>query len=357
MPVMYDLSLTCHVIFGENAVDTLPGLMAKHPGTAGAGKLLLVTSEVMAWSRPVIERIRSILFKGGIQTAVFDGIEPNPTLANIDTGKMQYRAMGCDAVMALGGGSPIDAAKIIAHECGAAALIAVPTTAGTGSEVSGWSVISDSTMLEKLSVFTRAPDMALLDPVLTATMPPRLTFFTAVDAFSHALESYLSKSANCFSDSLAFKSILLTAQHLAPAVNNGHDLTARTGLLEASLLSGIAMMSAGLGAGHALANTIGGIYHDSVHGWLVAQVLENVWQFNKEKKADKIRDIDPAVQNIFARIRELSRRLNLSTDTLKKQHLDLIVENSLKNVNMQTNPRRAAREDLMDLLENCFTFI
>ncbi|MCA1787257.1 MAG: iron-containing alcohol dehydrogenase, partial [Desulfobacteraceae bacterium] len=131
---MYDLSLTCHVIFGENTVDTLPGLMTKHAGTAHAGKLLLVTSEIMAWNRPVIERIKSILFQGGVDTCVFDGIEPNPTLANIETGKRKYRAMGCDAVMALGGGSPIDAAKIIAHDCGAAALIAVPTTAGTGSE-------------------------------------------------------------------------------------------------------------------------------------------------------------------------------------------------------------------------------
>lgn len=354
---MYDLSLPCHVIFGENAVETLPRLMAEHPGTARAGKLLLVTSEVMAWNRPVIERIKSILSSGKVETSVFDGIEPNPTQENIETGKMQYAGRGCDAVMALGGGSPIDAAKIIAHDCGAAALIAVPTTAGTGSEVSGWSVISDSKTLEKRSICTRAPDMALLDPVLTVTMPPGLTFFTAVDSFSHALESYLSKSANCFSDSLSGKSILLTAQHLAPAVNSGNDLAARTGLLEASLLSGIAMMSAGLGVGHALANTIGGIYHDSVHGWLVAQVLEHVWQFNKEKKADKIRDIDTAVQTIFARIRELSGQLNLNTDTVKKQHLDLIVENSLRNVNMQTNPRDATRKDIMDLLGNCFTCI
>jgi alcohol dehydrogenase class IV len=285
---------------------------------------------------------------------VFDGIEPNPTLANIDTGKTKYLATGCDAVMALGGGSPIDAAKIIAHDCGATALVALPTTAGTGSEVSGWSVISDSATLEKRSVFTRAPDMALLDPVLTVTMPPRLTFFTAVDAFSHALESYLSKSANCFSDSLSSKSIHLTAQNLAVAVTNGNDMAARTGLLEASLLSGIAMMSAGLGAGHAMANTIGGVYHDSVHGWLVAQVLENVWQFNRENRADKIKDIEVPVQNTFARIRELATHLNLTRDTIKKQHLELIVENSLKNINMQTNPRDVKREDIMVIVEACF---
>ncbi len=354
---MYNLSLACHVIFGENAVDALPGLMAEHPGTAGAGNLLLVTSETMAWNRSLIERITSILLKGGIDVVVFDGIEPNPTLANVDTGKKQYLATGCDAVMALGGGSPIDAAKIIAHDCGAAALVAVPTTAGTGSEVSGWSVISDSATLEKRSVFTRAPDMALLDPVLTVTMPPRLTFFTAVDAFSHALESYLSKSANCFSDSLSSKSIHLTAQHLESAVTNGNDMAARTGLLEASLLSGIAMMSAGLGAGHAMANTIGGVYHDSVHGWLVAQVLENVWQFNREKRADKIKDIEAPVKTAFDRIRDLSRRLNLIPDTLKKQHLGQIVENSLKNINMQTNPRDVKKEDIMAFLGNCFKCI
>ncbi len=351
---MYDLSLSCHVIFGENAVDGLPGLMAEHLGTTRAGKLLVVTSEIMDWNRPLVERIRSILFKDGVDMVVFDGIEPNPTLANIDTGKTQYLAAGCDAVMALGGGSPIDAAKIIAHDCGAAALVAVPTTAGTGSEVSGWSVISDSATLEKRSVFTRAPDMALLDPVLTVTMPPRLTFFTAVDAFSHALESYLSKSANCFSDSLSSKSIHLTAQHLGLAVTNGNDMAARTGLLEASLLSGIAMMSAGLGAGHAMANTIGGVYHDSVHGWLVAQVLEKVWQFNRETSTDKIREIEAPVEQTFARIRELATRLHLTRDTLKKQHLGLIVENSLKNINMQTNPRDARKEDIQVLLENCF---
>jgi alcohol dehydrogenase class IV len=354
---MYEFSLKCQVVFGENAIEKLPSLLKDNMKKARVKKPLLITSEIMEWNQSIIEKARLILSNGGFETSVFDGVEPNPTLGNIEKGKKKYDAMGCDAVIALGGGSPIDAAKIIAHECNASVLIVIPTTAGSGSEVSAWSVISDNKNLKKLSLCTRTPDTAILDPVLTVTMPPLLTFFTAIDAFSHALESYISNSANCFSDSLALKSIQMTAQNLDLAVKNGNDMTARTKLLEASLLSGIAMVSAGLGVGHALANTIGGIYHDSIHGWLIAQILENAWAFNKVSVSDKNKEIESAVQKIFLQIGELSQQLNLSKDCLKKQHLDLIVENSIKNINIETNPKRVSKDELRNLLASCFKFI
>lgn len=354
---MYEFSLPCQVVFGENAIEKLPDLIKEKTKKTPVKKPLLVTSEIMEWNKSMIENLSLIFSNAGFETVVFDGVEPNPTLENIEQGKKVYSDTSCDAVIALGGGSPIDAAKIIAHESDAHFFATVPTTAGTGSEVSPWSVISDNKNHEKLSLYSRHPEIAVLDPVLTLTMPPGLTFFTAVDAFSHAMESYISSSANCFSNSVAFKSIQLTCDNLTIAVSDGNNIAARTSLLEASLLSGIAMMSAGLGVGHALGNTIGGIYHDSVHGWLIAQLLGNVWEFNKKGGASKTGEIDAMVQKIFSQITELSQQLGLKKDRINRQHLDLIVENSTKNVNIQTNPVEVTSSELSMLLKSSFEFV
>ena len=351
---MYEFSLQCPVVFGVNSMDTLAKKITSLTAGSSVKRFLVVTSEIMEWNRAMISNLKKNLSKEGFNAVVFDGVEPNPTTDNIEQGKALYRAAGCDSVIAFGGGSPIDASKVIADETSASLFITIPTTSGTGSEISPWSVITATGSNEKMSLCTRIPDLALLDPQLTITMPPGLTFFTGMDAFSHAVEAYVSSSSNGFTDGLAFESMQLILRSFKTAVNDGIDLDARKDMLEASLLAGAAMMHAGLGLAHAMVNTIGGFYHGSVHGWLIAQTLEAVCHFNRDAVPDKYQRIEPIVQHVMTKAGQMIESLNLTRDVLEKDHFISIVEKSMTNVNSATNPKKFIKEDLEKLLNSCF---
>ena len=335
-------------------MDTLAGRITELEAGISVKKFLIVTSEIMDWNESMIADLKDNLSKENFNAVVFDGVEPNPATDNIEQGKALYSVQECDGIIAFGGGSPIDASKIIAHETDASVFITIPTTAGTGSEISPWSVITITGSCEKKSMCTRTPDLALLDPKLTITMPPDLTFFTGMDAFSHAVEAYLSSSSCGFTDGLAFESMQIICKSLNKAVNDGKDLDARCDMLEASLLAGAAMMHAGLGLAHAMANTIGGFYHQSVHGWLIAQTMEAVCDFNKDADMEKFQRIETIIKNVMTEAGQIIENLGLSYDVLEKDHFNLIVKESMANVNTRTNPRRFTEYDLENLLSSCF---
>ena len=351
---MYEFSLQCPVVFGVNSMDTLAKKITSLTASRSVKRFLVVTSEIMEWNGPMISNLRENLSKEGFNTVAFDSIEPNPTTDNIEQGKALYRAEECDGVIALGGGSPIDASKIIADETRASLFITIPTTSGTGSEISPWSVITAVGSNEKMSLCTRIPDLALLDPQLTITMPPALTFSTGMDAFSHAVEAYLSSSSNGFTDGLSLESMQLILRSFKAAVNDGKDLEARKDMLEASLLAGAAMMHAGLGLSHAMANTIGGFYHGSVHGWLIAQTLEAVCDFNRDAVPDKYQRIEAIVKHAMTQAGQMIENLSLTRDVLEKDHFKSIAEKSMTNVNSATNPKKFTKKDLEKLLNSCF---
>ncbi|MBU1696888.1 MAG: iron-containing alcohol dehydrogenase [Proteobacteria bacterium] len=351
---MYEFSLKCPVVFGVNSMDTMAKRITTLTADRSVKRLLIVTSEVMEWNRSMISDLKENLIEEGFDSVVFDGVEPNPTTDNIEQGKTLYKAEWCDGIIALGGGSPIDASKVIADETNASLLITIPTTSGTGSEISPWSVITATDSNTKMSMCTRIPDLALLDPQLTITMPPALTLFTGIDAFSHAVEAYASTSSNGFTDGLSLESIQLILKSFSIAVKDGGDINARTDMLEASLLAGAAMMHAGLGLAHAMANTIGGFYHGSVHGWLIAQTLEAVCDFNRNAFPDKYRRIEPIVKDVMNQVGQMFEILGLTRDVLEKAHFNSIVEMSMANINSATNPRAFTREDLEKLLNSCF---
>jgi alcohol dehydrogenase class IV len=351
---MYEFSLQCPVVFGVNSMDTLAGRITSLTAGSSVKRFLLVTSQIMEWNRSMISVLKENLSKEGFNTVVFDGVEPNPTTENIEQGKTLYRSEGCDGVIAFGGGSPIDASKIIADETRASFFITIPTTSGTGSEISPWSVITLTGSNAKKSMCTRIPDLALLDPQLTVTMPPALTFFTGMDAFSHAVEAYVSSSSNGFTDGLSFEGMQLILRSFEAAVKDGKNLGARKDMQEASLLAGAAMMHAGLGLSHAIANTIGGFYHRSVHGWLIAQTLEAVCDFNRDAVLNKYQRIEPIVKHVMTQAGQMIKNLSLTRDVLEKNHFNSIVEKSMTSVNSATNPKKFTKGDLEKLLNSCF---
>ncbi|MBW2655610.1 MAG: iron-containing alcohol dehydrogenase, partial [Deltaproteobacteria bacterium] len=183
---------------------------------------------------------------------------------------------------------------------------------------------------------------------------PGLTFFTGMDAFSHAVEAYMSSSSNGFTDGLSFKSMHLIQRSFPAAVKDGKDIDARKDMLEASLLAGAAMMHSGLGLAHAISNTIGGFYHGSVHGWLIAQTLEAVCNFNKDAVPDKYQEIEPMVQYVMTKAAKMVESLGLTRDVLEKAYFSSIAEKSMTNLNVDTNPGKFTKKDLEKLLNLCF---
>jgi 1,3-propanediol dehydrogenase len=296
------------ILFGPDAVAQLAGELAR----LGANKALVVTDPGLARAG-LLERITSVLEQGAVAFEVFDQVEPNPRDTTILAGAEVAQVSGAGALVALGGGSPIDAAKAmavmaandgpLADYCGAGAdpwpvppvpIIAIPTTAGTGAEVSGAAMINLVAESRKADIFGPSirPVTAILDPVLTVGLPPHLTASTGIDALSHALEAYVALYANPITDALAEQAIRLVASNLRLATADGENLEARGHMLLASAMAVMAT-GAGLGIIHSLAQTLGGFY-DAPHGLSIAACFSLGMGYNL-----------PAAPEKFARIAQL----------------------------------------------------
>lgn len=287
--------------FGRGAV-ALTGSIAS---ALGARRALIVTDSFLA-TTPVIEAVRASLVGAGLEVAVFDGVAPNPTTAAVDAGSDAAAAAGSDLIVPVGGGSSMDAAKGIAlgavnpqrgtdldysatfgHT--ALPIIAVPTTAGTGAEVNAFGVITDVVSQRKFyvghsSALARA---AILDPDLTAGLPPSATAATGMDALTHALESYLSVRANPYSDGIALQVISTVAEYLPRAVADGGDREARAELLLASHIVGVGFSHTGLGLVHGIAHPLGGRFNIP-HGLALCIVMEDVLRFSRSVRESRL---------------------------------------------------------------------
>ncbi|MBM2821509.1 MAG: Alcohol dehydrogenase class [Thermoleophilia bacterium] len=231
---------------------------------------------------------------------VFDEVRPNPDIELVDRGAALYQAEGCDGLVGLGGGSSMDTAKsigvvaehggsILDYEYGRTPLsrrvpplVAVPTTAGTGSEVTLWAVITDHDRKIKFNVGGTpliGPHVALIDPELMVGLPPAVTAATGMDALSHAIECYTCDYHQPFNDAVALQAIELVTSWLRRAVEDGSDLEARTHMAHAATLGGMAYGTESAGAAHAMSQSAGGV-HDCPHGALTARVLGPVCEFN-----------------------------------------------------------------------------
>ncbi len=294
--------------FGVGAVSKLPGIVHG----LGCGAVVAVTDAALA-ATPVVARVTAVLEAAGIPATVFSGVHPNPTTADLAAGADAVAAAPPEAsrvaLVAVGGGSPIDAAKGIALAAvnpqrgrdldyrsefarRALPIVAVPTTAGTGAETNAFGVVTDPESRRKFYVghASSLPATAILDPDLTVGLPPSATAATGMDALTHALESYLSIRANPWSDGIALQVIRMIAVHLPRAHADGQDLEARSQMLLAAHMAGIGMATTGLGLCHAIGHALGGRF-DIAHGVALTMLLPHVLRFNAQVCEERLADV------------------------------------------------------------------
>ncbi len=295
MPVEVDairsVEMPTRLVHGSGAVARVAGALAG----LGVSRPLLVTDPGIA-AAGLVDRVLDHL-DGPV---VFDEVRPNPDIALVDGGAEIYRESGCDGLVALGGGSSIDTAKsigVVALHGGSIRdyewdhdpitkrippLVAIPTTAGTGSEVTLWAVITDHERRVKFNVGGTpliGPHVALIDPELMLGLPASVTAATGMDALSHAIECYTCDYHQPFTDAVALLAIELSGRWLRTAVSEGSNLEARTHMAHAATLGGMAYGTESAGAAHAMSQSAGGV-HDCPHGALTARVLGPVCEFN-----------------------------------------------------------------------------
>ncbi len=271
----------------------------------GARHVLVVTDRGLV-ALGLHETIVAELERLGVATTVYDGVEPDPSYRQVEDGLALMKTNGCDAVLALGGGSPIDAAKVISvlgtNNTTVRKLVgflkvrkpglpffAVPTTAGTGSEVTVAAVVSDPETHLKTPIIDPklVPQMAALDPVLMAGMPPAVTADTGLDALTHGIEAYLSRNATVETDRFALAAIGLVFKHLPRAYTEGSDLAAREAMAMASFYAGLAFTKTSVGYVHAIAHSFGAHYQVP-HGRANAIAMPHVLEFSKPKATTRM---------------------------------------------------------------------
>ena len=264
----------------------------------GMHRVLIVT-DAMLMKIGLLDDLLAELDKQGVHYAIYDGVEPDPTIDQIEAGLKVLKRERCQAILALGGGSPIDAAKVIAARAtndkpiskmegffrvfhAIMPLYAVPTTAGTGSEVTIAAVVSDRKNKKKMSIIDPklTPHMAALDGALMTGLPPSITAATGMDALTHAVEAYISKNALPETDSYAIAATKLVMENLPKAVHKGKDVAARQRMAFASHYAALAFTRAGVGYVHAISHQFGARYHVP-HGLGNAIVLPYVLDYSK----------------------------------------------------------------------------
>jgi len=306
----------------------------------GTRKILIVTDEGLV-AVGIVARITDALGSAGVECVVYSGVLPDPTFTQVEDGLARLRAEGCDAVLAVGGGSSMDAAKVIAARATndvpvkklaarpfavarpPAPLYAIPTTAGTGSEVTLAAVVSDPETHTKAFVIDPKllPKMTALDPTLMVGLPPQITAATGMDALTHAVESYVSKLSTPTTEEWATLAVRLIFKHLPTACTEGGNLEARRAMALASYYAGLAFTRTNVGYVHAVAHTFGAFY-GTPHGMANAIVLPHVLEFslpNAKKRLAKLADLigapgattDEKAKSFVVCVREMMNKIDI----------------------------------------------
>ncbi|MQL50716.1 iron-containing alcohol dehydrogenase [Desulfofundulus thermobenzoicus] len=352
------------------------------------GECALIVTDPGVIKAGIIDQVTSSLKQTDISYSIFSDIEPNPRDTSVEKGAEIARKSGADLLVAVGGGSAIDTAKgigVLLTHGGAiqyyeglgkvsrpiTPLIAIPTTAGTGSEVTFWAVITDTERRFKMSVGSPliAPKVALVDPEVTKSLPPLLTASTGMDALTHAIEAYTATLANPVTDGLALYAIELISSHIRQATFNGYDLTARSGMLLGSLIAGMAFGNSDVAAVHCMAEAVGGLY-DIPHGIANAILLPHVMEYNASSCGEKYARIasvmgvdtsglgqEESARKAVAAVMQLTQDLKLPTLKevgVKEGDLPELARRAAANVSVESNPRKVTFEDFLKIFRKAF---
>lgn len=362
-------------------------LIGREIEALGAKRVLVITDRGVR-NTGLVDKILGDILKTGASVEVFDGIEPNPRDTTIQAATDLARRFETELLVAVGGGSPIDAAKgvglLLSHgrtlrdyeglgrvPGPIKPVIAIPTTAGTGSEVTFWAVITDTQRKLKMSIGSShiAPVAALVDPELTLSLPPSLTAFTGMDALTHAIEALTARVSNPVTDALAIAAIELISGHLRQATAHGDDLNARAAMLVGSLLAGLAFGNSDVGAVHCMAEALGGMY-DTPHGLANAIFLAEVMQFNAIAAPDKYARVaaamgedttglplETAADLAVKAVQRLSCDLSipkLREVGVREEDLEELAERAANNVSVESNARPISKEEFLFLFRKAF---
>ncbi|MGE4537479.1 MAG: iron-containing alcohol dehydrogenase family protein [Desulfovibrio sp.] len=373
------------------------GALAKLPEsiTGNGGKKPLVVTDKGIVKAGISQKVEAVLTEAGIPYAVYDETVPNPTTGNVHAALALYRSEGCDCLIGLGGGSSMDTAKacgVLATSGGDDILayagpgtlkaplpcyIAIPTTAGTGSESTCIAVITNDTGAHKVKFGVADPRLlprvAIIDPLLMTGLPPFITAATGMDAMTHAVEAYISLGASEYTDALAIGAVKLIFKYLRRAVGNGGDIEAREKMAYAQTMAGMAFSNGGLGIVHSLAHPLSAFY-GIPHGDANALVLPHVLEFNKivcrEKLADVARaaeltDLGPYPEDTaIAAIRRLSADVRIAATiseaaarrgvTVDKADIPALSKDAMNDPCTPTNPRVPTVVDIEGLYTRCW---
>ncbi len=368
--------LAPEIVYGRGAI----GLAGRHSENLGASKVLVVTDpgvRAAGWTG----KVEASLESHRIPYVIFDRLTENPKDHEVMQGVRVYKDEGCDFILAVGGGSPMDCAKgigVVAGNSGRITdfqgvdevprpgppLIFIPTTAGSSADVSQFAVITDSENKSKIGVVTKMviPDISLVDPETCTTMPPELTAATGMDALCHSFEAYVSTASSPLTDMAALRAVELIAANLARAYENPGDITSRDNMMMASLMAGLAFSNASLGLVHAMAHSLGGAL-DLVHGECNAILLEKVARFNFDAASEKYgrlaramgagspgaaRCKDPSgIEECLSSLRKkIGIRQRLSGMGVGTNDIAGLVRSAYNDPCLATNPKQARMEDI-----------
>ncbi|PAB61082.1 iron-containing alcohol dehydrogenase [Anaeromicrobium sediminis] len=367
------------IVFGDGTLEYLSTLEGK--------RAILVTGGSSMKRFGFLDQAKAYLEKAGMEVTIFDGVEPNPSVETVVAGAKAMLEFEPEWVVAIGGGSALDAAKIMwafyEHpelkfediiEPGSlpklrnkAKFVAIPSTSGTASEITAFSVITDVANHIKYPIvsYEITPDIAILDPQLPAKMPPHITANTGMDVLAHAIEAWVSISATSYTDPIALEAIKLVFDKLPAAYENGADMEARKDMHNASTLAGMAFTNASLGLVHSLAHKIGGEF-GITHGLTNAILMPYIVQYNRTA-TDKVEKLEKllGIEDLPQAIKELNMKLNIPL-TFKEvteveinedkflEVLDRMSKNAFEDPCTLTNPRSSSPEDVAMIYKSAF---
>lgn len=382
---MARFTLPRDIYFGDNAMEELKNLK-------GYKRAVIVTGGSSMKKNGFLDKLDAILKDAGLETKLIDGVEPDPSVETVYKGAEVMREFQPDVIVSIGGGSPMDAAKAmwVFYEYPEkkfddikdpfsmpklrqkAIFVAIPSTSGTASEVTAFSVITDySTNIKyPLADFEITPDIAVLDNAIPLTMPKKLTAHTGMDALTHAMEAYVATCRSEFSDALALKAISDIYDSLVDSYNG--SVEARGKMHIAQCLAGMAFSNALLGISHSLAHKTGAVFNIP-HGCCNAILLPFVVQYNSKVCMERYADIARAiglqgrtdkqlVNSLVDSIKELNKKLNIeqtyiangASEEVLKAQIDTIAKNAVADPCTSSNPRECDAEDMKKVLECAF---